>query len=152
MRLIVIPELKGYYRKLVDHHESQPGFLERECKLSGISIHTENKLEKLVAQQEYKIRKILKSKLKSELLSIDEHSSKDIQMNEYLLSVFRKSFQEIDESIRPDQILAADERKQLLDKAIQDIIQDNVKIRGSYVKIQQSLMQIDENEMDGKEI
>lgn len=39
-----------------------------------------------------------------------------------------------------------------MDKAMQDMIQEIVSIRNTYLKLQQSYLQIDENNVDGKDI
>ena len=62
MRQIVVPELKRFYKRLQEN-ASEPGFLERECKLSGVPLTASDKIERLVSIQEYRIRKLLKSKL-----------------------------------------------------------------------------------------
>eukprot|EP00347_Sterkiella_histriomuscorum_P020531 403337449 len=154
MKQIVLPELRAYYRRLKETNQSQPGVLERECKLSGVplSTNTTDLIERLVALQEYKIRKVLKSKLRSELQTLDEHSNKDIQMTQYLHQTIRKPLNVLDDTLKEDSLLNQEQRKSIVDKAIQDIIQDIVKIRSTYLKIQQSLMQIDEKSIDGKEI
>ncbi len=68
MKLIVVPELKAYYKRLLDNKDK----LSIECKLSGVPQYEEDKpeslVQRLVAIQEFKVRKLLKEKLGSEEL------------------------------------------------------------------------------------
>jgi len=61
-----VPELKTYFRKLLDNKDK----LQIECKLSGVPIYPSDEAEyiiqRLVAVQEFKVRKLLKDRLRSE--------------------------------------------------------------------------------------
>lgn len=64
LKQIVVPELKLYFKKLQDNQDKIP----IECKLSGVPIYqddtAEKLIERLVAVQEFKVRKLLKEKLR----------------------------------------------------------------------------------------
>ena len=61
-----MPELKNYFKRLNDNSSKIP----IECKLSGVPIYpgddNETLVQRLVAVQEFKVRKLLKEKLGQE--------------------------------------------------------------------------------------
>lgn len=67
LKQIVVPELKRYYRRLEENKNN----LERECKLNGLPLNVPNETKediilRLIALEEYKIKKILKERLSIE--------------------------------------------------------------------------------------
>jgi hypothetical protein len=83
LKQIVVPELKTYFKKLLEN----PQKLAIECKLQGLPYSEkedpERMVERLVAVQEFKIRKHLKERLRQEELYLGEDLS---QNKDYLVT------------------------------------------------------------------
>lgn len=110
MKQIVVPELREYARKLEANQDKIP----IECKLSGVPIHAEDTagklIERLVAVQEYKVRRLLKERLSAEdaserlltqgaLTGDDLASNREFIATQALIRYLRVPLSELDASL-----------------------------------------------------
>ena len=103
------------------------------------------------------MRRLLKERLRSDETDAsiweDLSQNKDYLVTRSLIQTFRRPLHEYDASISGDVdslVLTYEQRKPLLERAMQEIVGAIQRVRSHYLKLQQIILDIDENSLDGK--